>query len=275
MRAIDLTGQSVGRWTVLDRAENSAAGGTMWRCRCACGVERTINGIVLRDARSKSCGCLKSEVTTARSTKHGHANTGALTPTYHSWVAMTQRCTNPKNAEYVNYGGRGIRICARWKTFANFLADMGEKPRGTSIERADNSRGYTKGNCHWSTPTEQARNKRNNRVISYAGRRQTMTEWANELGITPSSLAERIEEWPLKRAMTAPAHLPSERAKNVYVEFRGETHNLTTWARRLGISLPRLSARLALGWTVERAFTTPVRPIKPGTKPRQNHQNQS
>lgn len=167
-----------------------------------------MNGIVLRDARSRSCGCLKRDVVSARSTKHGHATNGLLSSTYHSWVAMVQRCTNPKNKHYSDYGGRGIRICARWKnSFQAFLEDMGEKPIGTSIERANNSGHYEVGNCYWASPIRQANNKRNNRVIAYRGRKQTLTEWARELGLGVATLAERLEKWPIQRALTEGPHL--------------------------------------------------------------------
>jgi len=176
----------------------------MWLCRCECGSERVINGIVLRDERSRSCGCLKSEVTTARSTKHGHSSNTHLTPTYHSWVGMMQRCTNPNSRAYADYGGRGIKVCARWRAFANFLEDMGEKPLGLSLDRLDNDRAYGPNNCRWATAIEQARNKRSSRVIEFGGRRLVLSEWAAILGLNQSSLSERIKRWGLERALTTP-----------------------------------------------------------------------
>lgn len=97
-------------------------------------------------------------------TVHGHARRRAKgragTSTYYIWAAMIQRCTNPKNRDYKNYGARGITVCDRWRDFTNFLADMGEKPDGLSIDRIDNDGNYEPGNCRWATPAQQASNKR-------------------------------------------------------------------------------------------------------------------
>lgn len=190
---MDLSGQQLGRWLVESRAPNSASGQTMWSCVCSCGTRKVVAATVLRDGRSKSCGCLRSEVTTARSTKHGHSPTGGLTPTYHSWVGMVQRCTNQRHTSWPDYGGRGITVCERWMTFNNFIADMGVKPPRSSIDRLDNSKGYSPGNCRWTTVILQARNRRSNVFITANGVTRTRAEWAERLGISPSTLDDRIK----------------------------------------------------------------------------------
>lgn len=144
-------------------------------------------------------------MTIARSTKHGHATAGVITPTYHSWSGMKARCLNPSNKRWADYGGRGIRVCERWMSFDNFLADMGEKLPGTSIDRIDMHGNYEPGNCRWTTPKRQARNRRDNRLMSLNGVTKTLADWAEELGIAPTTLQYRRERgWSDKDVLTRP-----------------------------------------------------------------------
>lgn len=155
----DITGQRFGRWTVIAlHAKPSRIKPThnsLWLCVCDCGNKSIVDSTFLRLGKSQSCGCLKTE----RHTKHGHAGSHP-TATYHSWTGMWQRCTNPDNPGYSNWGGRGIKVCERWRSFENFLADMGTKPSGYTIERIDNDGNYEPGNCTWIPKSEQWKNKR-------------------------------------------------------------------------------------------------------------------
>ena len=125
---------------------------------------------------------------------------------YQSWDDMTQRCTNPNFRQYKDYGGSGISICERWRKFVNFLEDMGEKPKGLTLEKTNNKKGYCKENCRWATRKEQQRNRRNNRIETYNGKTQCLTDWAKEFNTSKETLRNRVVNlgWSIKRALVTP-----------------------------------------------------------------------
>lgn len=165
---IDLSGMVFGRWTVIARGPDSKRGATRWEAVCSCGTRALVAATNLRSGQSRSCGCRSPEyrarVRLAR-TKHGASRRAAVTPEYQSWINMRARCTNPNNASWPRYGGRGITVCDRWQGpdgFINFLADVGYKPwpfEWFSLHRIDNDGNYEPGNVKWSDATEQARNR--------------------------------------------------------------------------------------------------------------------
>ena len=138
--------------------------------------------------------------------KHGHGRKGKRTRTYQSWSHMIQRCTNPNYKYYYLYGGRGIIVCKRWMKFENFLEDMGEKPKGLSLDRKNNNKNYCKSNCRWATPKQQARNKRNNLYVPYRGKNRLLVELCEEHNMPYKVVYNRFYNynWPLEEALTIP-----------------------------------------------------------------------
>lgn len=159
----DLSGQVFGKLTVITRDWAHEGNHAYWLCRCACGNPASVTSNALRTGATTSCGCVRRQVVTERSTKHGLIPRSADHRTYNSWHAMLRRCYDPEHPQYADWGGRGIRVCARWHEYPNFLADMGTRPTGRTLDRKDNEGDYEPGNCRWATPKEQQANRRNSR----------------------------------------------------------------------------------------------------------------
>jgi hypothetical protein len=143
--------------------------------QCECGSRVVVCCSQVKRGRTKSCGCIRSE----SSTTHGMYGT----PIYSSWLNMRERCVNPKNKHFKDYGARGIHVCGRWmKSFAEFHADMSPRPEGLTLDRKGNDAGYNPENCRWVTPSQQARNTRRNVYLTVSGVTQTIIEWSEQSG---------------------------------------------------------------------------------------------
>ena len=182
MKANDLVGQVFSRLTVVEIAGRSKKQNLLWRCCCTCGGEAVAHAYDLRVGRVKSCGCLVKE---GVARKHGMARAGAeRSKEYSIWGVMRQRCYNPKDKNYKNYGGRGITVCPEWQDFERFYADMGDKPPGKSLDRINNDEGYNKSNCEWHDYKTQSRNRRDNVWVILDGERMVVADALSVLGVS-------------------------------------------------------------------------------------------
>lgn len=197
-RLIDMTGQHFGHLTVIKQIGNSPRGAAIWLCLCDCGKECHVIGNDLRNGKSLRCRNDALKIFHAAKITHGASKTA----TYRVWKSMRARCHNPKDSSFKNYGARGIRVCARWNHFDNFLADMGERPVKYTIDRINNDDNYYPQNCRWASYKEQAANKRNV-PCNFQG--EAWCRVAEKNGITRAAYRTRVfDGWPIGQAATWP-----------------------------------------------------------------------
>lgn len=191
----DITGQKFGKLTAVSPARIGAGGSLRWNFRCDCGGQK--ESYVQAAQITQHCGCETKARLHARQLTHGQSKTAY----YKMWSAMKDRCANPKNRQYHDYGGRGISYCPEWESFESFYSDMGEKPKGMTLERKDNSVGYSKDNCIWATRKEQQRNRRTNKMIGSV----CVAEFADYLGLPDKLVRGRLERgWSEERIRATP-----------------------------------------------------------------------
>jgi hypothetical protein len=263
---IDLSGQRFGRLTVVAESDPyigpSGKKARRWRCKCDCGNTATPVQSNLKSGIAKSCGCLRVDRLIERSTSHGNAARANPSPEYRAWSAINRRCSDTNHSRYADYGGRGIQVL--WKSFDEFLKAMGKQPSaGHSIDRVDVNGHYCTENCRWASPKEQSRNKRDTQWVEWNGRRQSLADWADETGISHSTLYHRLvkQNWPIEQALTTKPI--SEPKQPRLILWNGREQRLSEWARELGIDYKILANRIyRRGWTIEKAFTDPV--LSPG-----------
>lgn len=177
---------------------------TRWLCKCDCGKTKIIIAYCVKSGHTKSCGCLGVERRHEAVTHHGKTGTKE----YRTWKAMKTRCLNKNAPKYLIYGKRGIAICDKWlESFENFFEDMGLCPEDcNSIERIDNEKDYSPNNCEWSNPKKQSNNTRQNLMITFNGKTQTLTQWCEELKLNYYTIWSRISKrkWKIEKALTIP-----------------------------------------------------------------------
>lgn len=196
---IDVTGERYGRLTAIERL-NVVGQRSPWRFQCDCGdvvilpLERVRQGI------AKSCGCLRKDVTRARSLTHGHRVNRKTTRTRKAYEHAKSRCFNPRNKKFPQYGGRGITMCDEWMgDFSNFLRDMGECPLGLSLDRVNVNGHYEPRNCRWATNSQQARARTDNVLVNHNGVEVVLKDYARIRGVNYKSLHALVRY----RGMTA------------------------------------------------------------------------
>ncbi len=203
-KVIDLTGQKFNRWTVIKYHHKNKYRSHFWLCKCDCGNQTIVRGDNLKGGATKSCGCLRKESLqlNPHNLKHGHTTNDIISETYTTWQKMNQRCHNPNVSNYKNYGGRGIKVCKKWRKFEGFFQDMGERPPGLTLDRVDNDRDYCKANCKWSTPKEQARNTRRNKTFIINGVNRCLAEWCEIYNLAYYLVKRRIYNgWTIEEAL--------------------------------------------------------------------------
>jgi hypothetical protein len=191
MRRNNISGQTFGRLTAIGIAGISAKQSLIWECLCVCGGKKNALAYELRSGKVSSCGCKIKE---GVAVTHGYARKGQKrSPTYSIWAAMLQRCRNPKDPAYAHYGGRGITVDSKWHSFVAFISDMGEAPKGMSLERKDNNKGYEKANCVWSTTAQQASNRRNNVWVLLDGEKMLFTYALKKIGYDRANAYQKMK----------------------------------------------------------------------------------
>ena len=191
----NLQGFRCGSLTVLQLGEKQRPmNGAWWLCLCDCGTQKNIPATDMVQGKINSCGCEHAERIGRASITHGKSKSR----TYKLWMAMRNRCDRVNQ----DYSCRGIVYDERWKSFENFLEDMGEAPEGLSLDRIDCNGNYHKANCRWATRVEQANNTRANVFIEWDGKKQTVAQWAKELGMKTDKLRSRLRYgWTIQRAL--------------------------------------------------------------------------
>ena len=199
----NLIGKKFNKLTVLKLGDKEKNGHIHLICKCDCGEIKSIRKTKVINGETKSCGCYQGW-NLKKYTKHGYAKH----PLYTVYKNMMSRCYDPKNDNYKNYGARGIQVCEEWRnnidSFFNWAETNGYE-KNLTIDRINNSKGYYPENCKWSTPREQANNRRTNHYETYKNEKHTIAEWSRILDIDPDLLYSRLSKgWSFERAIKTP-----------------------------------------------------------------------
>lgn len=205
----DLTDKVVGRLLVQRRVEDyiqlNGRKRAQWQCVCACGNTVVVEASNLASNHTRSCGCLVEDICSEIGFDNG-THRRSDTQEWRSWRGARDRCNNPNTKQYINYGARGISMCARWESFENFLADMGNCPANCSLDRVDVNGNYSPDNCRWASATDQMRNRRCTPRVTHDGEIKLLVDLATQYSLPYRAVYERVvrHSWPLEKALTKP-----------------------------------------------------------------------
>ena len=205
-RGFDLTGKRFGRLVVIGAANEGHTRTKYWRCACDCGNIKNVKHAYLLKGSTTSCDCrwqeIKDNVKNVATVTHGCESD----PLYPTWRNMMNRCYDPKDPRYHTYGARGITVCERWHDVRNFIADMGARPPGLTLERKNNDAEYSPENCCWATRTAQIRNRTIVRMVEFQGEIKPLAVWCEEFNLPYKVVHARLNRyhWTIERALTTP-----------------------------------------------------------------------
>lgn len=225
-------------------------------CLCTCGNIVVVHNVSLTRGLTLSCGCYARELArnSTSNISHGHTRKHTRSSTYRIWTGMMTRCRNPNAVNWPLYGGRGITICERWNRFENFLADMGNRPIGHSIDRINCNGPYSPENCRWIPKREQAKNRRSNRIFTIKGITGCLSDLANKFGIQKGTVGRRLR---YGHSPDEAFLLPVLNNRKIYT-VKGMTGCVSQLARTFGIGKETVRYRLKSGASPEEAFLSPV-----------------
>lgn len=198
----DMTGKRFGRLLVVSidsiRADQFGKRMSWWKCQCDCGTQTVARITALTTGDKKSCGCLQKEGASKRLKTHGMSGSRL----FDVWTGMLQRCSYKHHVAWKNYGGRGIKVCERWKSFNNFFEDMGHGYRhGLTLERLNSDWNYEPGNVVWADRFQQNNHRKNNILLTHNDKTQTLAQWARELRLNNATLYTRYRTHGVSESM--------------------------------------------------------------------------
>lgn len=252
-------GQKFGRLTVIAMSHKDKHRRWHVLVKCDCGTEKTVVFSGLSSGGLSSCGCFAREQASINAIHRSKTHGMTGTPTYASWASMIRRCAHPEDNAYGTYDG--VTVCPQWRDFENFLADMGVRPNGMSLDRFPDREGdYCPENCRWATPREQALNRKTTRVLEWEGVTYSLKDLAKHVGLERLTLHARLRSgWPLDKALTTPDDGSSRKKR---YEVSGVSLTLDEISKIYGISKFTLRTRLASGKTMDEAVVATGREYK-------------